>query len=83
MSSDGTDREVIGYVVGDTEEAVTLCTDCEGQWDEEIGRGEIRDGPHYGNQVPYPECYLCEEVMRPDQSDNTEADRSTEGSDDE
>ena len=34
-------------------------------------------------QVPYPECYLCEEVMHPDQSDNMEADRLTEGSDDE
>jgi len=61
----GSEREVIGYVAGDTEEAVTLCVDCEPEWDASISRNEIRDGPHYGDQVPYPECYLCEEVIRP------------------
>lgn len=63
-------REVIGYVVGDTEEAVTLCTDCEPEWDGEIPRAEIRDGSHYGEQVPYPECFLCERVIRPDDTNN-------------
>jgi len=57
-------KQVIGYVVGDTEEAVTLCTECEPGWDDDITRSEIRDGPHYGDQVPYPECFLCEEVLR-------------------
>jgi len=65
QSTDEAGREVIGYVVGDTEEAVTLCTDCEPEWDEGISRAEIRDGPHYGTQVPYPECFLCERVIRP------------------
>jgi hypothetical protein len=65
QSTDEVGREVIGYVVGDTEEAVTLCTDREPEWDEDIPRAEIRDGPHYGTQVPRPECFLCARVIRP------------------
>ena len=59
-----TDRNVIGYVVGDTEEAVTLCTECEPEWNTEIPRTEIRDSSRYGVQVPYPECFHCARVIR-------------------
>jgi len=65
MSSDET-NQIIGYVIGADEDAVTVCAGCADDRDESSSDwGEIRDGPHYGDQVPYPECYVCQEVMRP------------------
>lgn len=59
---DPSDGEIIGHVMGDDEDAVTVCADCyEGGSD-----GAIRDDTSYGIIVPYPECWVCGEVMRPD-----------------
>lgn len=57
--------ETIGYVVGDTEDAVTLCKGCDLAWDDDIPRTPIEDDAVYGEKIPYPECFLCEEVIRP------------------
>jgi len=53
---------IIGFVVGN-EDPVTMCAACGV---EEIERvAEIRDGKHYGDKVPYPECFECGGVIRP------------------
>lgn len=56
-------EDVIAYIVGPDHDAVTVCADCA----EIDGKdyGEIRDNDAYGDQIPYPECWVCEEVARP------------------
>lgn len=63
MSAD--EWPVIGYVVGPGEDAVTVCDDCADAPEAYDGRAEIRDAPNYGEEVPYPECYVCGGVIRP------------------
>lgn len=61
--SEGDNRLVLGYVVENVDEPVTVCTDCFDLFSET--EDVIRDNNAYGDQVPYPECYECGEVMRP------------------
>lgn len=56
-------NQILGYVIGPDEDAITVCSDCADEGSE--NRATIRDGDHYGTQVPYSECYVCGEVMRP------------------
>lgn len=56
-------REIIGHVVGDDSEAVTVCAGC---YDGDSA-GAIYDSEAYGSEVPYPECWVCGEVMRPNE----------------
>ncbi|WP_226041589.1 hypothetical protein [Natrinema sp. DC36] len=78
----GSDEElppIIGYTIGPDDDAVTVCADCADHQDANSDQwGKIRDGPHYGDRVPYPECYVCNEVMRPEtiRSLNTATDRA-------
>lgn len=57
------DRQLLGYVAENVDDYVTVCTDCIDLFADT--ESPIRDGDHYGDQVPYPECYECGEVMRP------------------
>lgn len=59
---------VIGHVVklgpdGDRG-FVTVCTDCADAADG--FQADIEDDDVYGEEVPYPECHRCGEVMRPE-----------------
>lgn len=57
-----TEDEIIGHVVGEGDDAVTVCAECyDGGSD-----GAIYNSVVYGAQVPYPECYICGEVLRPE-----------------
>lgn len=59
-------REKLGYVIGGDQDAVMVCIDCA---DDRDGSSSlwttVRDSDAYGDRVPYPECYVCQEVMRP------------------
>lgn len=65
-ATDSEKSPIIGFVVGQ-DDPVTMCGPCGA---EEIRRlGVIRDSDHYGENVPYPECYKCGGVMRPDNNE--------------
>lgn len=55
------DKPVIGYVIGPVGDKVTVCADCAEPDDDSQ---PIHDSEAYGDQVPHPECWICEEVMR-------------------
>jgi len=60
------------YAVGEEGDKVNVCVDCYG------GDGDpdvIRNVPSFGDQVPYPECYICEEVARPETLSNFDAEQ--------
>lgn len=59
-------HDVIGYVVPLPNDSgfVTTCDACTDDPDD--AQGTIRDDPIYGDDVPYPECYDCGEVMNPE-----------------
>lgn len=68
-------KELLGYVQYDPdsegeadEDAITLCRDCGEVYEKPDGFAwaVITDGDAYGGLVPYPECHLCGEVMRPE-----------------
>lgn len=62
------EENLIGYVIDPDcdHDAVTVCVDCnETEHNDADELGEVRDGPHYGDSVPYPECFGCGEVLRP------------------
>ena len=61
-----TDNPIIGYVVGPSDDAVTVCTECAEPDDDTQA---IHDSGVYGDQVPYPECWVCQELMRPETAD--------------
>lgn len=56
------DKPVIGYVIGPVGDKLTVCADCA---EPDDNSHPIHDSDAYGDQVPYPECWLCEELMRP------------------
>lgn len=71
MSDD--EQPVIGYVVDTGEPAltptgscVTMCVECTDDPGGENVEATIRDDDIYGDEVPYPECYDCGEVARPE-----------------
>lgn len=70
-----TDNAIIGYVVGPSDDAVTVCTECA-EPDEDTQA--IHDSEVYGDQVPYPECWVCQQLMRPETAD-TDDDIVTDG----
>lgn len=66
--------KIIGYAyyytgdeVPDQNDGATLCIDCADDFvqPEDMERAAISDDSVYGNEVPYPECRDCGEVMRP------------------
>lgn len=63
---DTEERDVIGHVVPLPNDRgfVTKCDACTDDPDD--AQGTIRDDPIYGDEVPYPECYDCGEVMNPE-----------------
>lgn len=74
-----TNGDLLGRVLSERDgERVTVCRDC--LLGDDDGAPAIRDGPAYGaaGDVPYPECFRCGEVMRPETLEELEADGGIE-----
>ena len=65
---------LLGYVeydpdaISEDDEAHMFCVNCARSRTQPDDRrwAAVRDSGVYGNDVPYPECSDCSEVMRPD-----------------
>jgi len=61
----------IAYVVDKSGLEMTVCFDCHtGVWEPQ---SIIKNVPSFGDSVPYPECYECGEVARPETLSNFDA----------
>lgn len=58
----------IAYAVGEQGDKVTVCYDCN----DSESAGVIRNTPSFGETVPYPECWVCGQVARPENLSNFE-----------
>lgn len=59
------DEELIGHVtVNDHGDYFTACLDCSSETDHDVD-AQIYDREPYGDDMPYPECFYCQEVIRP------------------
>lgn len=63
--NDPEDNPIIGFVTEIRGRQVTACPGCTIK-EQAAKDSPIRDGPHYGDTVPYPECFGCGEVLNPD-----------------
>jgi hypothetical protein len=58
--------DVIAYIETESSTDRTICYDCA----IPDAENPIHDGPHYGDDVPYPECERCGQVARPENLSN-------------
>lgn len=56
-------KRLIGYIIGPEGDAITVCDDCaESPTDDYC---KIHDSDAYGDEVAYPECWVCGGLLRP------------------
>ena len=60
------EERLLGYVVNYEKNGFTCCKRCDLLNFDGVPKAPIYDDPHYGREVPYPECFECGQVIRPE-----------------